>query len=120
VNIGVSSWDDSVAVMFAEVPMEATTSERRDFIPYPTNRVVGTVAVAKDARAAINALLAAGFDREDNDILHGEADVHRFDPTGRNTGFSRSFSAPRFEPPARLRSTSMSATMSKLSVQGDS
>jgi uncharacterized protein (TIGR02246 family) len=77
--------------MFAEVPMEATTTERRDFIPYPTNRVVGTVAVAKDARAAVNALLLAGFDRQDIDILHGEADVHRLDPTGEEHGFLAQF-----------------------------
>jgi uncharacterized protein (TIGR02246 family) len=71
--------------------MEATSTERRDFIPYPTNRVVGTVPVAKDARAAVNALLLAGFDRQDIDILHGEADVHRLDPTGEEHGFLAQF-----------------------------
>ena len=71
--------------------MEATTRERRDFIPYPTNRVVGTVADEKDARAAVNALLQAGFDREDIDILHGEADMHRLDPTGQEHGFLAQF-----------------------------
>lgn len=71
--------------------MDATRTERRDFIPYPTNRVVGTVADAKDARAAINALLQAGFNREDIDILHGEADVHRLDPTGEEHGFLAQF-----------------------------
>jgi uncharacterized protein (TIGR02246 family) len=75
----------------SEVPMEATTTERRDFIPYPTNRVVGTVADAKDARAAINALLLAGFDRQDIDILHGEAGLHRLDPTGEEHGFLAQF-----------------------------
>ena len=53
--------------------MESNPAERRDFIPYPTNRVVGTVADAKAARATIDALLQAGFAREDIDILHGEA-----------------------------------------------
>ena len=62
--------------------MEATTPERQDFIRYPTNRVVGTIADAKNAHAAINALLHAGFDRQHIDILHGDEDVRRLDPTG--------------------------------------
>ena len=37
--------------------MESKTSERRDFIPYPTNRIVGTVPDAARAQAAVNALL---------------------------------------------------------------
>ena len=71
--------------------MEATTKERPDFIPYPTNRVVGTVADAKNAHAAINALLQAGFDRQDIDILHGDEDIHRLDPTGEEHGFLAQF-----------------------------
>jgi uncharacterized protein (TIGR02246 family) len=71
--------------------MEATTPERREFIPYPTNRVVGTIADASNARTAIDELLQAGFDREDVDILHGEADVHRLDPTGTEHGFLAQF-----------------------------
>ena len=45
----------------------AVTLRARDegtFITYPTNRVVGTVGDADKARAAIDALLRAGFDRE--------------------------------------------------------
>ena len=45
-----------------------------DFIPYPTHRVVGTIVDAKEARAAIEALLGAGFKPHDIDILHGEKD----------------------------------------------
>lgn len=71
--------------------MESSPTERRDFIPYPINRVVGTVTDAKAARAAINALLQAGFDREDIDILHGEAGEHRLDPTGAEHGFLTQF-----------------------------
>ena len=71
--------------------MDATTTERRDFIPYPTNRVVGTIADAEDARTAVNALLQAGFDREGIDILHGEDDLHRLDPTGEGHGFLAQF-----------------------------
>ena len=40
----------------------AMSTNRRDFIGYPTNRVVGTVADADKAREAIDALLRAGFD----------------------------------------------------------
>ena len=71
--------------------MEPISTERRDFIPYPTNRVVGTVADAKSAQAAIEALLRAGFDREAIDILHGEADLHRLDLTGAEHGFLAHF-----------------------------
>ena len=66
--------------------MEASTTERPEFIPYPINRVVGTVADANDAHDAIDELLRAGFDRQDIDVLHGEADVGRLDPTGAEHG----------------------------------
>lgn len=62
--------------------MNAGTTRRTDFIPYPTNRVVGTVGDAGNARAAIDALLEAGFPREAIDILNGEEDFQRLDPAG--------------------------------------
>lgn len=71
--------------------MNAVSTERRDFRPYPTNCVVGTVSDADNARAAIDALLQAGFDREDIDILHGEEDLKRLDPTGAEHGFLAQF-----------------------------
>jgi uncharacterized protein (TIGR02246 family) len=71
--------------------MDTTTKERAEFIPYPTNRVVGTLADAKNARAAIDALLQAGFDRQDIDILHGDEDIQRLDPTGEEHGFLAQF-----------------------------
>jgi len=71
--------------------MEASTSERRDFIPYPTDRVVGTVSDAKAAHAAIDALLRAGFEREDIDFLQGAEDLNRLDPTGAEHGFLAQF-----------------------------
>ena len=71
--------------------MNAVSSERRGFIAYPTNRVVGTVGDASNARAAIDALLKAGFDSQDLDILHGEQDVKRLDPTGTDHGFLAQF-----------------------------
>ena len=62
-----------------------------EFIPYPTNRVVGTIANATDARAALDGLLVAGFQPSEIDILHGEEDLHRLDPTGAEHGFLAQF-----------------------------
>jgi len=62
-----------------------------DFIAYPTNRVVGTIADAESARAAIEALLQAGVEREDIDVLHGEGGLHRLDPSGTEHGFLAQF-----------------------------
>jgi uncharacterized protein (TIGR02246 family) len=71
--------------------MKAVSTDRRDYIPYPTNRVVGTIADADKAKAAIDALLRAGFAREDIDILHGDADLHRLDLTGTAHGYLAQF-----------------------------
>jgi uncharacterized protein (TIGR02246 family) len=73
-------------MQFGEEFMESSSTEHRDFIPYPTNRVVGTVADADRAQAAINALRQAGFERLDIDVLHGEGDIQRLDPTGATHG----------------------------------
>ena len=61
------------------------------FIAYPTNRVVCTIVDPKHAQAAIEALLQAGFARQDIDILHGEEDLHRPDPTGAEHRFLAQF-----------------------------
>ena len=71
--------------------MKAPSTDRRNFIPYPTNRVVGTVGDAAKAGTAVEALLRAGFDRKDIDILHGEEDLQRLDPTGADHGFLAQF-----------------------------
>jgi uncharacterized protein (TIGR02246 family) len=71
--------------------MSAVSAERKDFIAYPTNRVVGTVGNAEDGRAAIDALLQAGFHEEDIDILHGEEDLKRLDPSRVEEGFLAQF-----------------------------
>ena len=71
--------------------MKTASTERSDFISYPTNRVVGTVGDGDKARAAIDALLRAGFVREDIDILHDEQDLKRLDPTGTEHGFLAQF-----------------------------
>ena len=59
-----------------------TKPTERGFIPYPTNRVVGTIADAEHADAAVKALVEAGFDWDSIDVLNGEDDLSRLDPTG--------------------------------------
>jgi hypothetical protein len=71
--------------------MDPERHESGNFISYPTNRVVGTIADADTARSAIEALLQAGVDREDIDVLHGEDDVRRLDPSGAEHGFLAQF-----------------------------
>jgi uncharacterized protein (TIGR02246 family) len=70
--------------------MRAVSADRRDFA-YPTNHVVGTITDPAKAEAAIQELLAAGFDRKDIDILHNEEDLNRLDPTGSAHGFLAQF-----------------------------
>ena len=67
------------------------SASKTTFIAYPTNRVVGTIADAKSARDAIGALLAAGIPTEAIDVLHGDEDLHRLDPTGEEHGFLARF-----------------------------
>jgi uncharacterized protein (TIGR02246 family) len=71
--------------------MKTVRTDHHDFIRYPTNRVVGTIGEAAKADAAIEALLRAGFARADIDILHGEEDIHRLDPTGVEHGYLAQF-----------------------------
>jgi ketosteroid isomerase-like protein len=71
--------------------MTPNQHEPGDFIPYPSERVVGTIADAKSARAAIEALLRKGFQDSEIDILRGEEDLHRLDPTGSEHGFLARF-----------------------------
>jgi len=67
--------------------MDPDTLNTNDaFIPYPTDRVVGTIDDPKDARDAIEALLRAGFSREEIDVLHGEGALDRLDPAGTQHG----------------------------------
>lgn len=72
--------------------MDPDNRNRSDaFIPYPTDRVVGTLDDAKGVRAAIEALSQAGFARDEIDVLHGEDDLNRLDPTGAEHGFLARF-----------------------------
>jgi hypothetical protein len=71
--------------------MTTNQHEPGDFISYPSERVVGTIADAKSARAAIEALLSQGFQDSDIDVLRGEEGMHRLDPTGEEHGFLARF-----------------------------
>jgi MoaF-like len=71
--------------------MASDVHQPDDVIAYPTNRVVGAIVDPQQARAAIEALLQAGFARQDIDILHGEEDLHRPDPAGTEHGFLAQF-----------------------------
>src|SRR3954465_6507026 len=65
------------------------------FIDYPINRVAGTIIDRGDAEAAVEALLQAGIDADDIDVLHGDSGLQRLDPTGAAHGllarFQRAF-----------------------------
>ena len=63
-----------------------TNATERSFIPYPTNRVVGTIASAEHADAAVKSLVEAGFERQAIDVLSGQEDLSRLDPTGSEHG----------------------------------
>jgi uncharacterized protein (TIGR02246 family) len=82
---GVADCNDEVKAM------KTASADRRDFVSYPTNRVVGTVTDAEKAREAIGALLRAGFGHDDIDLLHGEDGLHRLDQTGADHGFLAQF-----------------------------
>jgi uncharacterized protein (TIGR02246 family) len=71
--------------------MKAVSIDRKNFIAYPTNRVVGTIADADQARAAVDALLKAGFVQENIDVLHNQEDLERLDPTGAAHGLLAQF-----------------------------
>jgi len=71
--------------------MKTVSADRGGFIAYPTNRVVGTIGDDDKAKDVISALLRAGFEREDVDLLHDEKDLNRLDPTGTAHGFLAQF-----------------------------
>lgn len=63
-----------------------TNSRERGFISYPMNRVVGTITDETRAGVVVQALVEAGFDRQAIDVLHGDEDLTRLDPTGSEHG----------------------------------
>lgn len=66
--------------------MNTAAHRDHDFIAYPTNRVAGTITDLAAARRAVDALIAAGFAPDTIDVLHGEQDLHRLDPSGGEHG----------------------------------
>jgi hypothetical protein len=50
---------------------DAASPADSSFIRYPINRVAGTIDDRDDAEAATEALLQAGIDADDIDVLHG-------------------------------------------------
>jgi len=57
-----------------------------DFIPYPTNRVVGIIDDTGEAQAALRDLKAAGFTADHVRVLTGEEGAHRLDVKGDEHG----------------------------------
>ncbi len=62
------------------------TKGKSDFIPYPTNKVVGIIDDVADARAALHDLQEAGFTARQIRVLTGEEGAHRIDPRGDQHG----------------------------------
>ena len=67
--------------------MSREEHQSNDFIPYPVNRVVGTIADSTQARATIEALLQRGIGPASIDLLYGDTGLHRLDPDGAEHGF---------------------------------
>ena len=61
-------------------------NDKSDFIPYPTNRVVGIIDDAGDVQGALCDLKSAGFGPDDIRLLTGEAGAHRIDIKGDEHG----------------------------------
>lgn len=61
------------------------------FIAYPVNRVAGTIDDHERTEAAVKALLQAGTDADDIDVLHGDSGLRRLDPTGSEHGLLARF-----------------------------
>jgi predicted SnoaL-like aldol condensation-catalyzing enzyme len=88
---GPSCRSDETLVVSQVTTMDSDGQQPGDFISYPVNKVVGTIVDPKDARAAIEALLKAGFVEADIDVLHGEDDLRRLDGGGAEQGFLAQF-----------------------------
>lgn len=61
-------------------------NDKSDFIPYPTNRVVGIIDDAGDVQGALCDLKSAGFGPDDIRLLTGEAGARRIDIKGDEHG----------------------------------
>jgi hypothetical protein len=72
--------------------MSVNEHQPGDFIPYPTNRVVGTITDAKDARAALDSLLNAGFQPSESTSFTAKRICTDWIQRARSMGSSRSSS----------------------------
>jgi hypothetical protein len=61
-------------------------SLKTDFIFYPTNKVIGIIDDADDAKAALRELKAAGFTADEITVLTGAEGARRIDVTGEDHG----------------------------------
>jgi len=61
-------------------------NDESDFIPYPTNRVVGIIDDVANVQGALRDLKAAGFTADDIRVLSGKAGAHRIDVKGDEHG----------------------------------
>jgi hypothetical protein len=60
--------------------------DKSDFIPYPTNRVVGIINDVRDAKAAVRDLQKAGFSETQIRVLTGKEGARRINARGDKHG----------------------------------
>jgi hypothetical protein len=61
-------------------------NDESDFIPYPTDRVVGIIDDVAEVQGALRDLKAAGFTADHIRVLTGEEGAHRIDVKGDEHG----------------------------------
>jgi len=68
--------------------MEFTSlNESKDFLAYPTNKVIGILSTPEELHAAVTELNNAGFLKERVQVLCGEKGAERLDVPGERHGF---------------------------------
>lgn len=51
----------------------------KEFVSYPTNKVIGIIDTPTDAQGALDALTTAGFAKDEIDVLCGKEGARRLD-----------------------------------------
>jgi hypothetical protein len=69
----------------------AMKTASRDFISYPTNRVVGTIGDDEKAKEVISAFAPGRFERDTSTSCTMRRNLNRLDPTGTAHGFLAQF-----------------------------
>ena len=68
--------------------MEFTSlNEDKDFLTYPTNKVLGILNTPQELHGAVTKLNSAGFEKERVQVLCGEKGAERLDVAGERHGF---------------------------------